>query len=128
MARLSSIPIRLKNVAGADCGEGTPNPIDIFARTGEAAPVQLNVPLAAQCHAPSPCASSEPLTPSYDSASEDGSRVWFTTKQPLVDSDTDSTNDLYVAMLENGQLTELVQASAGEANPRSPHSPVAAPK
>jgi hypothetical protein len=112
----------VEEVAGADCGEGTPNPIDIFARTGEAAPVQLNVPLAAQCHSPSPCANSEPLSASYNSASEDGSRVWFTTNQPLVDSDTDSTNDLYVAMLENGQLTELVQASAGEANPDHPTS------
>jgi hypothetical protein len=112
----------VENLAGADCGEGTPNPIDVFARTGEAPPVQLNVPLASACHSPAPCATSEPLGASYDGASEDGSFVWFTTKQPLVDSDTDSTTDLYVAKLENGQLTELVQASAGEATPSHPTS------
>ena len=113
----------LKLGAGAECGAGNPNPIGLFARTGEAAPVQLNAPPPAQCTSPNPCASALPATPLYDGASADGSRVWFTTTQPLIDSVNDSTNDLYVAKLEpDGQLAELVQASAGETN-RDPPNP-----
>ncbi len=108
-------------VPGARCGEGSPNPVGLFARTGEAAPVQLNGPPASQCSSPSPCASAGPRTPIYDGASADGTRVWFTTPQPLVDGDTDATNDLYVAKLdEGGHLSELVQASAGGAGDPTP--------
>ncbi len=46
--------------------------------------------------------------------SSDGSRVWFATTEPLVNADTDETNDLYMAKIENGQLSELVLASAGD--------------
>ncbi len=107
----------IENAAGANCGEGTPNPFALFARTGEAAPVQLNVPLSSECTSGHPCATALPTTPLFDGISEDGRRVWFTTTQPLVNSDTDNTNDLYMAKLdEGGQLVELVQASAGETN------------
>ncbi|MGA8745171.1 MAG: hypothetical protein WB507_04835 [Solirubrobacterales bacterium] len=106
----------VENVAGSHCGEGTPNPLGIFAKVGEAAPVQLNVPPPSQCSAPAPCAGAPPATPRYYGASEDGSRTWFTTSQPLIDSDRDSTNDLYLAKLEpGGTVKELVQASAGAA-------------
>jgi hypothetical protein len=39
----------------------------------------------------------------------------------LIDADTDATNDLYVADIENGQLSDLSQASAGEATPSHPN-------
>ncbi len=107
-------PIEL--AAGYECGEGNPNPSALFSRTAENAPVQLNAPpIPAQCEQPNPCATVEPKTPLYDGASGNGRFVWFTTTQPLINSDTDQTNDLYVAKLtENGELEELVQASAGQ--------------
>ena len=109
----------IEKTAGTKCGAGNPNPIGIFARTGEAAPVQLNAPF--QCTSGHSCDSATPATPLYDGASADGSRVWFTTTQPLVNADTDTTNDLYVAKLEpDGQLAELVLASAGQATTTHP--------
>lgn len=113
-------PIEGPTGAGQPCGPGTPNPIALFAAHGEAAAVQLNAPPPAQCHSPAPCAGAEAQLPTYDGISSDGARVWFTTAQPLIDSDTDSTPDLYFAKLRGGELTELVQASAGEASPTHP--------
>lgn len=105
----------IENAPGR-CGEGTPNPIALFAHHGESS-VQLNAPpLGSQCHSPHPCATSAPAVPNVDGISPDGSRAWFTTTQPLIDSDADTTRDLYLAKLENGAPKELVQASAGEAS------------
>ncbi len=95
---------------------GTSNPIGLFARTNGGVPVQLNSPPAEQCGGGAPCESAETATPVYDGASPDERRVWFTTTQPLVDEDTDESNDLYMAELApDGQLNRLVLASAGEA-------------
>jgi hypothetical protein len=111
----------IEGVAGRYCGEGTPNPIAVFAHHAEVT-VQLNAPASAQCQAPSPCSGSHTATPEVDGMSPDGARVWFTTTQPLIDSDTDQTTDLYMAKLdpETGQLIELVQATAGELAPGHP--------
>jgi hypothetical protein len=106
-------------LAGALCGEGQPNPIAIFAHTGEAT-VRLNAAPPSQCGSPHPCATASPVSPLFDGASVDGSRAWFTTTQPLIDSDTDATADLYLAKLEDGEVTELVQASAGESSASHP--------
>jgi hypothetical protein len=111
--------------AGGSCGTGTetegrPNQYGLFAQEGSHAPVQVNVPLAGSCSSPSPCFGSANKTPLYDGVSADGSRVWFTTTQPLVDEDTDQTNDLYMARFENGSVAELVLASAGNATPSHP--------
>ncbi len=110
----------IEKVSGAACGPGTPNPIGLFARTGLAAPVQLNLPPPSQCHSPSPCASSALAVPALDGISPDGSLAWFETPQSLIDSDADATYDLYLAKLEGGALTELVQASAGDPAPGHP--------
>lgn len=114
----------IENEAGADCGEGQPNPLADFARTarGEGSTtVQLNAPPPTQCQAPSPCAAAAPRTPLLGGISPDGSRAWFMTTQPLINSDTDATRDLYLAKLEpEGQLERLVQASAGEPGPEHP--------
>jgi hypothetical protein len=113
---------------GARCedqfGSG-PNRVALFARTapdpaGPATTVQLNTNATPQCSSPSPCATAEIQGAHFYGASPDGTRAWFTTAQPLIDSDTDNTNDLYLAKLENGELKELVQVSAGEANPAHP--------
>ncbi len=107
-------------VPGANCGEGTPNPIGLFARFAGSSAVQLNAPPASQCSSPSPCSTAPKKTPLYYGASPDGARAWFTTTQPLVDSDTDTTSDLYLAKLANGQLDELVQVSAGDSTDPTP--------
>lgn len=50
----------------------------------------------------------------FQGASEDGSKVFFTTDQPLVSGDKDTTNDLYEAELGESGLERLIQLSAGE--------------
>jgi hypothetical protein len=109
-------------IAGQPCGkEGkTANQFGLYARVNGAAPIQINQPLPSSCHSPSPCASSSLISPLYDGISQDGTRIWFETPQPLVDSDNDDSNDVYMARLANGEVAELVQASAGEATPSHP--------
>ncbi len=106
--------------AGAKCGPGFPNPIGLFARIEGGSPIQLNVPSASFCEPSAPCHTGALAPPYIDGTSEDGSLIWFTTTQPLVSSDTDTTNDLYVARLEGGQLTDLTQASKGDATDATP--------
>ncbi len=52
--------------------------------------------------------------------SPDGKLIWYSTTQPLVNADTDTSRDLYVSKVENGQLTEVVQASHGDASDPTP--------
>jgi hypothetical protein len=94
--------------------EEAPNKAALFARVNGAAPIQLSKRLPAQCQSPAPCASASPADAHFYGMSPDGSRVWFTTTQPLVNADTDNTSDLYLAKLENGQVQELVMASEGD--------------
>jgi len=118
----------IEKEAGKGCGEGTPNPIGIFAHVGETT-TQLNVAPPSQCTSGHPCATAAPTLPHYLGASEDGSLVWFATEQPLVNSDTDvrteamTGKDIYVAKVNpaTGQLKEIVQASAGVATATHPH-------
>ncbi len=110
----------IEEEGGAECGPGKPNPIGLFALHTEGSPSQLNVAPTTQCSSPAPCASAEPAAFRYDGASNDARWVWFTTPQPLIDSDTDGTNDLYVGQLEDGQLIHLAQASAGDVTATHP--------
>ncbi len=111
-------------VPGAECetsGEAPgPNKAALFARTDGAPPVQLSAESPTQCHSPSPCAGAAPALAVFDGISPDGSLAWFSTSQPLIDSDTESGNDLYLARLEAGQLSRLVQVSAGQVAPGHP--------
>jgi len=47
----------------------------------------------------------------FQGASDDGTRVYFTTSQPLVDADTDSSPDLYEAVIDGGAVTALNRVS-----------------
>jgi hypothetical protein len=47
----------------------------------------------------------------FQGASEDGSKVFFTTEQQLVDGDADTSNDLYMEEVEGGAVKGLVQVS-----------------
>ena len=113
-----SAPVEL--VAGADCGERKPNQVGLFARFGESPPIRLNTPPPSQCSSPSPCASGAFVNALYDGANAEGTRVWFTTTQPLINADHDTENDLYIAKLEHEELSELELASAGEATTSHP--------
>lgn len=108
---------------GANCSSSAfngPNKNVLFARIGEAAPVQVSAPLVSECSLPSPCATAPIDEARFYGASPNGSQAWFTTERPLIDADTDTTNDLYLAKLENGQVAELVQASHGDATDPTP--------
>jgi hypothetical protein len=48
----------------------------------------------------------------FQAATPDGSRIFFTTKQQLLDADTDQTNDLYACDIPSG-----TPAPVGKANP-----------
>ena len=108
-----------------------PNKDALFACDAQAGPcvenlpgyheaLQLSAKSPSQCSSGHPCYTAAPADAHFDGASPDGRLAWFATAQPLIDSDSDATNDLYLAKLENGQLKELVQASAGEATPTHP--------
>ena len=112
----------------AKCGfEGS----QLFARVGGIKTLEVSKPIAEACaEVPCPAADTR-ATVSFRGASEDGSRVFFTTAAPLDPAtDKDNTNDLYLAVIgcpvadaecEAGQrvVTSLVQVShdpnAGEA-------------
>jgi hypothetical protein len=84
-------------------------PRRIFKRSNGETTVEIS---ASQC---TPACSGSPAgDDTYQGASADGRIAFFTTNRQLVNSDTDSTNDLYVydAGLPEGH--QLVQASAGE--------------
>jgi hypothetical protein len=73
------------------------NPALLFVRINSEKTLQLSVPLAADCVAPAPCASAPPARAVFEGANEAGTKVFFTTSQPLVTGDTDSAPDLYMA-------------------------------
>jgi uncharacterized membrane protein len=52
----------------------------------------------------------------FEGASEDGSKVFFTTAQPLSDSDTDTTPDLYEAEITSSGMQKLIQVSKGDSS------------
>jgi hypothetical protein len=103
------------------CGPGTPNPIAIFIHyEGQDISHQLNAVPPSQCHTGSPCETGAVTTASFVGLSSDGTKAWFTTAQPLIDSDTDATGDLYLAELEHGEVKNLVQTSLGEPSAAHP--------
>jgi len=50
----------------------------------------------------------------FEGASEDGSKVFFRTAQPLLNGDKDTTNDLYQAEVGEAGVTRLTQVTKGE--------------
>ena len=111
---------------GEECGAGT----QLFVRLSGARTVEVSKPLGEECsEVPCPGAATRPFA-AFEGASEDGSKVFFTTAAPLGAEDRDAGNDLYMAEIgcpagEEGcvaaqrEVTSLVQIShsteAGEA-------------
>jgi hypothetical protein len=100
-------------------GAGTGPPVDLlFARVGEPGlgaatgnAVTVNVAGSSDC-ASAPFDSCNVTAPvAYQGGSADGSKVFFTTEQPLVAGDEDTTNDLYECSLPGDSGTPLARST-----------------
>ncbi len=116
------------------CGEPGPPVNEIYARLqgtsgSPAHSVAISEPPLSVPHrdCTGTCANSENIDANrrpaaFAGASQDGSKVFFTTSQPLVNGDTDSSVDLYKADIEEGEVTRLMQVSRGEGGDPTPGS------
>ncbi len=106
---------------GGSCGEER----QLFVRLEGERTLEISKPVAESgtCGEVIPCpGAAVRASSSFEGASEDGSRVFFTTAAPLVAGDTDTSSDLYMATIgcppgEEGciaaerEVTSLVQVS-----------------
>jgi hypothetical protein len=99
-------------------GQGTGPPADeLFARVNENETVSISEPSAMDC---STCQTGEPAEAVFQGASEDGSKVFFLTSQPLLPADHDNTNDLYEYDFAAPTGERVLQVSAGGAGDAAP--------
>jgi hypothetical protein len=80
-------------------GASPDNPAILYARLGGKRTLEISKPLPSQCAAKALCDSASQARAEFESASEDGTRVYFKTAQPLVTEDTDEASDLYMATI-----------------------------
>ena len=96
-------------------GCASPPVNELYARVNGSSTLAISEPLlpaGEQCTGA--CASAPRSEGVFQGASSDGSKVFFLTTQPLINNDTDSTQDLYEAELKDGALTRLTLISEGE--------------
>jgi hypothetical protein len=74
------------------------NPAVLYVRLNGEHTLQVSKPLAADCQS-GPCKTAVQQRAELAGANETGSRVFFTTTQPLVTGDTDTSKDLYMASI-----------------------------
>jgi hypothetical protein len=104
--------------ASNDFGSSTNVPT-VFARVNGATTVDLSNPSPSECtRCTREAEEGEPETSEakpavYQGASADGSKVFFTTTQQLVNADTDSGSDLYEYDFDNSAAERIVQVSGG---------------
>ena len=106
-------------------GRSPSNPDELFVRINGSRTLEVSKPEGKlECGEPKPgeteaCTGANRATVRFQGASESGSRAFFTTTGRLVGEDTDSSNDLYMAVIEHEALERLVMvshdANAGEA-------------
>ncbi len=87
------------------------DPSQLFVRLGGARTVEISRTFPSKC-TEVPCEHASTRSPSlFWGASEDGSKVFFTTSSRLVEEDKDTGNDLYMATIgcPNGQQCEAAQ-------------------
>lgn len=105
------------------CASQTPR--DLYARVDGSQTVDLS---ASECQRVEDPAATPPVSAcapavndtQYESASADGERVFFTTSDQLVDSDTDATSDLYMYDFGEPVGARLTQLSAGDVTDPTP--------
>ncbi len=98
------------------CGGANPPTNELWARVGGATSIDVS---ASHCNRPD-C--NAPAAASFQGAAKDGSRVYFTTTQQLVNDDTDQTSDLYACDIPPG-----TPAPIGDTNPCSSFHQVSGP-
>jgi hypothetical protein len=78
------------------CGGANPSADELWARINGTTAVDVSASHCNRldCNAPS--------NPTFGAATRDGSRVFFTTTQQLINGDTDQTNDLYACDIPSG--------------------------
>lgn len=82
-----------------DCIDNDFREHQLFVRLGGSRTLEVSRPLSPAC-GEVPCAGAgERAGADFDGASEDGSRVYFTTTAQLVPGDTDTSNNLYLATI-----------------------------
>jgi hypothetical protein len=87
------------------------DPAQVFMRLDGFRTVEISRPFPSKC-VEVPCENSASRSPAlFWGASEDGSKVFFTTSAPLVGEDKDTSNDLYMAVVgcPEGQECEPAQ-------------------
>ncbi len=98
-------------VAFGGCGGVNPPADELWARVNGTTSFNVSAShcdrVAAACNAPS--------NPTFVAATPDGSRVFFTTTQQLVNGDTDQTEDIYACDIPSGSPAP----APGRANPCS---------
>ena len=88
----------------------------IYARVNGSTTTAISPPFAAECTTCSPTVA----PPTYLGASADGSKAFFSTAQQLVNSDTDSTADIYEYDFANpGHHVQVSAGGAGDLTPGS---------
>jgi hypothetical protein len=93
---------------------------EVYARVDGEKTVDISepvLPLGEECTVGHVCFGAAPEEGIFQGASQDGSKVFFLTEQPLLNSDTDAMMDLYEAEIEgtglNAKVGNLVMVSAG---------------
>jgi hypothetical protein len=93
------------------------NPAELYVRIDGAKTLEISKPSAESCPGEEvPCpGAKEHATAVFQGASEDGTKVFFTTTQKEeVPGVTDITNNLYEAEIRGSSVTKMAQVSAGD--------------
>ena len=101
----------------AACGGG-PAVNELYARVGGSKTVPISEPNSAECTGE--CAAAPKREGIFAGASQDGSKVFFLSEQPLLNTDHDETADLYEAELVGGHLRNIADLSHGGPGDPSP--------
>jgi hypothetical protein len=105
------------NFEGSEVTGTGPVASGLYARIGTpgAPQVTVNVAGSSECATSVSCNVTSPVT--YQGASSDGSKVFFTTEQALLPSDNDTTNDIYECELPGDSGATLPPAGVVNACP-----------
>lgn len=101
-------------IPAGGCSSGEPSVSEIFARVEESRTVAISEPSKEDCSACDTSPGVQVPSEIIDGASTDGSKVFFTTTQPLLSSETETSANIYEDELGCGQEQMSACAAAGE--------------
>jgi hypothetical protein len=99
-----------------------PEVSEVYARVAASRTIAISEPVLPAGQCAGACAAAAHEEGVFQGASADGSKVFFLTTQPLLNGDTDSTNDLYEAEITGAGVQKLRQVSIGDASDPTPGS------